>query len=148
MSVVQNKMKPTPSMLKLVRRLCTARRCLRCWQVREYVTFHAPSLGILTNQDTATARVLLDFIFLALRHFHCVFEHTEIQNLGLLICMLATGRDVTRFSWRFLDVALIAPNYSMHLGLYLQLFVRVLRFKTFLNEENSNTTKRLCTNYL
>jgi len=54
-SVVQSKMKPTLSMLKLVRRLCTARRCLRCWQVRQYVTVSAPSCSILTSQDTASA---------------------------------------------------------------------------------------------
>jgi hypothetical protein len=38
--------------------------------------------------------------------------------------------------------------YRSKLFLCLQLYVRVLPFKTFLTEGNSNTTKRLCTNYL
>ena len=37
------------------------------------------------SRHCVSTRVLFDFIFLAFQHFHCVFEQTEIQNLGLLM---------------------------------------------------------------
>lgn len=81
--------------LNLALRLCTARRCLRCWQVRQALCDCQCSCSRYSHQSRhcISTRVLLYFIFLAaIRHFHCIFEHTEIQNIGLHIDMLAIVR--------------------------------------------------------
>jgi hypothetical protein len=53
------------------------------------------------SRHCISTRMLLDFVFLAFRHFHCVFEHIAIQNLELLIYMLATVRHtfLVKISW-------------------------------------------------
>ena len=69
---------------------CTARRCLRCWQVRQYVTVNAPSLGILTNQDTASAHACFSISYSW--HFDtCTASSNTLKSkiLGFLfICFL------------------------------------------------------------